>query len=177
MRKSVSGFTIVELLIVIVVIAILATISVVAYNGIQNRAYDSSVQSDLKALATKLELFKAGSASSTYPDPGLLNTDVLNFRATKNAYRITGLGQNLSYCYATDNASYVVVALSKAGTFFYISNITTAPKISTAAWNTTSNPNLSCSNAEPTVTTSNNLRGFAPEDTTTGPWRAWTGGN
>lgn len=33
-----SGFTIVELLIVIVVIAILATISVVAYTGIQSRA-------------------------------------------------------------------------------------------------------------------------------------------
>jgi prepilin-type N-terminal cleavage/methylation domain-containing protein len=33
-----SGFTIVELLIVIVVIAILAALSVVAYNGIQNRA-------------------------------------------------------------------------------------------------------------------------------------------
>ena len=33
-----SGFTIVEFLIVIVMIAILATISVVAYNGIQTRA-------------------------------------------------------------------------------------------------------------------------------------------
>ena len=33
-----SGFTIVELLIVVVVIAILAAISIVAYAGIQNRA-------------------------------------------------------------------------------------------------------------------------------------------
>ena len=47
MRKTASGFTIVELLIVIVVIAILATISIVAYNGIQNMAHDSVVQSDL----------------------------------------------------------------------------------------------------------------------------------
>jgi prepilin-type N-terminal cleavage/methylation domain-containing protein len=38
MTKSKSGFTIVELLIVIVVIAILAAISVVAYTGIQQRA-------------------------------------------------------------------------------------------------------------------------------------------
>mgnify|MGYP006209457325 CR=1 FL=1 len=33
-----TGFTIVELLIVIVVIAILAAVSIVAYNGIQDRA-------------------------------------------------------------------------------------------------------------------------------------------
>lgn len=177
MRRNVSGFTIVELLIVIVVIAILATISVVAYNGIQNRAYDSSVQSDLKALATKLELFKASSLNSTYPDPGTLNTDTLTFRATKNAYQTTGLSQNLSYCYSSsDYSKYVIVARSKSGTFFYISNITTAPKISTSSWDST-NPNTACANAEPTITVANNLRGYAPEDTTTGPWRTWTGGN
>jgi len=38
-----SGFTIVELLIVVVVIAILAAITIVAYNGIQNRAKSSAV--------------------------------------------------------------------------------------------------------------------------------------
>lgn len=39
-----TGFTIVELLIVIVVIAILATISIVAYSGIQARARDSQIR-------------------------------------------------------------------------------------------------------------------------------------
>ena len=38
-----SGFTIVELLIVIVVIAILAAISLVAYTGVQNSANDAAV--------------------------------------------------------------------------------------------------------------------------------------
>lgn len=42
-----NGFTIVELLIVIVVIALLAAISIVAYNGIQDRARQSKIRSDL----------------------------------------------------------------------------------------------------------------------------------
>lgn len=36
-----QGFTIVELLIVIVIIAVLAAITIVAYNGIQDRAYET----------------------------------------------------------------------------------------------------------------------------------------
>lgn len=49
-KETQKGFTIVELLIVVVVIAILAAITIVAYNGIQNRAYTSKVQSDLRNL-------------------------------------------------------------------------------------------------------------------------------
>ncbi len=58
MRKTTSGFTIVELLIVIVVIAILAAISVVAYTGIQQRARDSQRRSDLSALAKAYAIYR-----------------------------------------------------------------------------------------------------------------------
>lgn len=51
------GFTIVELLIVIVVIAILAAISVVAYNGVQERARDSSRISKLSQIEKAIELY------------------------------------------------------------------------------------------------------------------------
>lgn len=55
--KRHAGFTIVELQIVIVVIAILATISIVAYNGIQQRARDSQRKSDLAASPFSLTGF------------------------------------------------------------------------------------------------------------------------
>ena len=52
-RGARNGFTIVELLIVIVVIAILAAVSFVAYSGIQNEAADSAVRSDLSQAGRK----------------------------------------------------------------------------------------------------------------------------
>jgi len=48
----------VELLVVIVVIAILAAITVVAYNGIQGRGKDSRRFSDMAAIEKALELYK-----------------------------------------------------------------------------------------------------------------------
>lgn len=59
------AFTIVELLIVIVIIAILAAITVVAYNGVQARAVKTALQSDLRNAATKVALDKA--EKGTYP--------------------------------------------------------------------------------------------------------------
>jgi len=49
-RRLNSGFTIVELLIVMVIIGILAGITLVVYTGIQARAHDVSVVSDLDRL-------------------------------------------------------------------------------------------------------------------------------
>ena len=64
-HKQQSGFTIVELLIVIVVIAILAAISIVAYNGIQQRARDTERMSELTSLQKALELYHAD--NDAYP--------------------------------------------------------------------------------------------------------------
>lgn len=65
MTKRVQGFTIVELLIVIVVIGILAAITIVAYNGIQTRARDSARISKIQQIAKGLELYNADKGS--YP--------------------------------------------------------------------------------------------------------------
>jgi len=65
MRKSHYGFTIVELLVVIVVIGILAAITIVSYTGISNKAIVASLQSDLKSAATTLKMYNIDNGS--YP--------------------------------------------------------------------------------------------------------------
>ena len=68
-----QGFTIVELLIVIVVIAILAAISVVAYNGIQSRAKNASLQSTMANLQKKIEAYNAENGNYPVTQTGTLN--------------------------------------------------------------------------------------------------------
>jgi len=60
-----KGFTIVELLIVVVVIAILAAITIVSYNGITNRANASAAKSTAATLQKKAELYQ--SENGRYP--------------------------------------------------------------------------------------------------------------
>ncbi|OYX36357.1 hypothetical protein B7Z00_04705 [Candidatus Saccharibacteria bacterium 32-50-10] len=59
MKKT--GFTITELLIVVVVVAILAAVTVVAFRGIQQRASLASVRADGASISKKLELFRVDS--------------------------------------------------------------------------------------------------------------------
>lgn len=53
-----KGFTIVELLIVVVVIAILAALSLVAYNGITSRSKEVAAEARLSSLVKEIELYQ-----------------------------------------------------------------------------------------------------------------------
>ena len=125
------GFTIVELLIVIVVIAILAAITVVAYNGIQARSKDSRVQTDIQAVAKRIELYAVDNNGS-YPSTGALTTVYSDDNCpagSSQADWVPGLtgslpqsqqpakganGGNGCYMYASDGTSYILSAWNMA---------------------------------------------------------------
>lgn len=98
-----TGFTIVELLIVIVVIAILAAITIVAYTGIQERAQSSSAQSAASQAAKKIAAY-AVEHSDTYP----------------NAITDVGLDAN-DYQYSSNGSSYCLATTIGGETYFQTS--------------------------------------------------------
>jgi prepilin-type N-terminal cleavage/methylation domain-containing protein len=63
--RRAKGFTIVELLIVIVVIAILAAIVIVAYTGIQDKAKFAQKRTDIENLQKLVEMYY--SENGSYP--------------------------------------------------------------------------------------------------------------
>ncbi len=107
--KNYRGFTIVELLIVIVVIAILATLTIVAYNGIQQRAHTATVQSDLENATKKLEM--DNTLAGAYPaSVDLANEGHGLAKSTGTSYQYTFDSVANTYCLTATNAgiSYYV---------------------------------------------------------------------
>lgn len=77
-NKQRSGFSIVELIIVIVVIAILATIGVVAYNGVQRRSADTMVRDALSSAnkAVQVEVTMTSGVLTALPSNVRTNDSV-----------------------------------------------------------------------------------------------------
>jgi prepilin-type N-terminal cleavage/methylation domain-containing protein len=99
------GFTIVELLIVIVVIGILAAITIVAYNGIQTRARTATITADLVNAAKKMALDNVNNGSYALTAAAVDGGNGLptssgttyQYHSTGTTYCVTGTNGNVSY--------------------------------------------------------------------------------
>jgi prepilin-type N-terminal cleavage/methylation domain-containing protein len=116
-RSQNLGFTIVELLIVIVVIGVLAAITVAAFNGVTNRSNDAAVRSDLKNFAKRMEQYKVENGS--YPAPSAFDSS-LGIKFTKNAYGSDYQGGNARYCLNTSTDEFVMMSNSRSGNYFIV---------------------------------------------------------
>lgn len=99
-KRTDNGFTIVELLIVVVVIGILAALVTVTYSEIQAKARNTNRQSDLQALQTQVEAFYA--VQGYYPN----NTDL-----NSSSWRVTNM-KNLDPAALQDPKSATSVLLT-----------------------------------------------------------------
>ena len=79
-----KGFTIVELLIVIVVIGILAAITIVAFNGVQARAQNMKIVSIMRSNVTVLRAYHAEKGYWPTPDASVTPQNGLEYCFGKN---------------------------------------------------------------------------------------------
>ncbi len=114
-----SGFTIVELLIVIVVIAILAAITIISFLGIQKKATEINLVSDLKNASTQLEIDRA--KNELYPS---LLTEA-------NSGSGLNKSNSTTYQYTSDGTSFCLTATSDRynAAAYYISNTQSNPTL------------------------------------------------
>ena len=141
MRRPANGFTLVELLIVIVVIAILASISIVAYNGIQSRAHDAAIRSDLRNIRTKLEIYKID--NDTYPfDPVSdpinpsgtaikVALQTIDMKLSTGSYNTSTANTNLLYIASNDGQHYAILGYAKGNPTYYITDSNQSPAVYT----------------------------------------------
>ncbi len=118
-KREQNGFTIVELLIVIVVIAILASITVVGYGGLRNRANDAAVQSNLRGMGGQIQQFIINESKlpTTIADLTSIGMKVSG-AAYGNHYVASGLNYNMAYCYSAATSDFILVAASRSGNLF-----------------------------------------------------------
>lgn len=127
--RTLPGFTIVELLIVVVIIGILAAIVVVAYNGITQTAQINAVTAEANQWKKLFEVYKASTGS--YPSPHASPTTGGGpGPLAVNRYCLgTGFPQSAgtSYCFAYNNAQYQVAETTGASIRSQLSTISTPP--------------------------------------------------
>ena len=106
--KKQNGFTIVELLIVIVVIAILVAITIVAFNGVSKKAKATAAQSASSQAAKKIVTYAAEN-SDNYPAT-LAAANVVDANGTTYQYSVNNNVSPRTYCITAtvQNVSYYI---------------------------------------------------------------------
>jgi prepilin-type N-terminal cleavage/methylation domain-containing protein len=109
MRKALRGFTIVEIIVVIVIISILAGIMLVTYRGVQDRAKNSQTINAAEQWVKALQIYQARNGSL----PSTVSCLGANYNYNSDNAGSSGIGQcrqdTSTYGVKTDSAFYTAM--------------------------------------------------------------------
>jgi len=97
MQKSQNAFTLIELMIVVVVLAIIAGYGIPTFNKSQDRVVERDGENNLETIASAMAMYRARNAG--YPDPPA----ALNVNDINNTLFLGIVAQNLTYACADDD--------------------------------------------------------------------------
>jgi uncharacterized protein (TIGR02145 family)/prepilin-type N-terminal cleavage/methylation domain-containing protein len=118
-RRNQSAFTIIELLVVIVVIAILAAVTIVAYTGITQKAIASALQSDLTSAQKQLKLYYVDNGS--YPEDLILQNGTTTYCPTPEDTRYcvkASPGNTFNYASEEPYSTFTLTATSGSLSYY-----------------------------------------------------------
>jgi type II secretion system protein G len=124
-HKKLSGFTIIELLVTIVIVGLLATLVAINYNTAQTKTKATNEMSDLKTLNRAIQAYYA--ENSVYPTTGgawtglnrqadFIPSITPKFIAKQPQQTDIGSGNDTTYLYRSDGVNYKLISSRPTGT-------------------------------------------------------------
>ncbi len=121
-RQREEGFTLIELMVVVLIIAILLAIAIPTFLGAQNKAKDRSAQSSARNTVTAAKTIAADAQDYTTTNPTTLAAVEPSIAYVANATASTGPKQ---VSVLGDSTGFYAAVLSKTNTCFYIKDTVT----------------------------------------------------
>jgi len=120
MKRKNNGFTLIELIVSVTIIAVLTVVGMISYTGTSQKARDSRRMADLERIRIALELYRQGTGS-TYPADGSLNTKLV-----PNYMQELPVGpKNETYAYDQTGTGYTYILstnLEETGVGYSVTN-------------------------------------------------------
>jgi type IV pilus assembly protein PilA len=140
LRKDEEGFTLIELMVVVLIIAILLAIAIPTFLGARERAQDRAAQSNLRNAFTAEKVFYTDNQAYTSSDTAIKAIEPSLTYAGNTAPTNIGTVHLATATASTTNDTVIVGTKSASGKCFYLKDLATGTTAGTTYGTSTASP-------------------------------------